>query len=65
MLLLTAATDAKMRAARHHAFRAITQSALHLATRVLALIFRQRNFCSFCWQQTCYKQCFTIMTRNP
>ena len=65
MLLLTTSTDTKVRATRFYTLRAIVEATLHLSTGVLAFIFCQRNFCSFCWQQTCYKQCFTIMTRNP
>jgi hypothetical protein len=65
MLLLAAAADAKMRAAGRNTLRAIVQATLNLAARILAFIFRQRNFCSFCWQQTCYKQSLTIVTRNP
>src|SRR5690606_35094871 len=64
MLLLAASADAKMRAAWLCALRAGGQTALHLPACVLAFIFRQRNFCSFCGQQTCYKQCLTIVMRD-
>jgi hypothetical protein len=47
MLLLAAAAYAKMWAAGLHALRAIVQATFNLAARILAFIFRQRNFCSF------------------
>ena len=50
MLLLTASTDAKVGATRFHAFPTIVEATLHLSAGVLAFIFCQRNFCSFCWQ---------------
>ncbi|CAD5358014.1 conserved protein of unknown function [Enterobacter cancerogenus] len=64
MLLLTATADAKVRATWCAAFRAIIQTAFHLPTGILALIFRQGDFCSFRWQQTCYKQSLAIVPCN-
>lgn len=65
MLLLAASANAKMRTAWRNARRAIVEATLHLSARVLAFVFRQRNFCSFCWQQTCYKQSLTIVMCHP
>lgn len=65
MLLLAATADAKMGAARHHALRAIIKTALDLTARILTFFFRQRNICAFSWQQTCDKQCLTLVTRHP
>ncbi len=65
MLLLAAAADAKVRAARRLALGAVIKAAFYLPARILTFLFRQGDLCALVGQQTRNKKGFTIMARHP
>jgi hypothetical protein len=64
MLLLAAAADAKMRAARRLALRAVVEAAFYRGVRVLFFLVNQHDLSLLLRQQAANKQRFSLVTRN-
>ena len=64
MLLLAAAADAEMRAARRHPLRAAAQQAFELAFGEVALVFGQLDFRLLARQYARHEHRFAVVARH-